>query len=802
MEKILQILLVILISSGLIYGAVMIFRSAFRRSAPPAVSVLLWLIFMARLAVPFTLQVPFHLFTTGPDEANSVPSQAVDRVTPAATLERDSHVLPRDTEIAGHVNPSELLPVESDRESAERRQQERQGDAPGTAMMIMLVLTLGAAIMAARAAARQYRLRRLIRTRGCEPRESVAQAFAHEKTQLGIRSDVRLCVVPGLVTPALALTPRPLVLLPAEMEDHPHVEMALRHELTHYRRKDYLLMLAAEYLQIVWWFNPFAYLAFRAMREDIEAACDEAVVRGCSSECKAIYAGMLIAMSRKQKKASPVLGMSSTTRIEDRIRAVFRSTRRQWSMRSAAVVLAGVLGLTCFTTACQPTPDAAAVGQKEGSEIEDQLAQQATGEAAVQLDAWVDEKEYPTGQTLQIELTPENYGGQNVPVADVQPVVFTQDTAREIAGALFPGDRMTASVRTRQQIAAEIEELKQLQVQAEADPGSVAGRVPLSASNMPQTTAEWDEYAELSPAQQIQMAIDGYQKDYGDAPDASSLRETDYAFTEADDSSQLNIMSENGTALSFVNRDDTGYAEFIYRAASQPMAPNRTLYRNLAPEEVPQDNEYEAARQTAEDFAAKLTNDPMVLQDVTCESAAGSESLQYTFVFVPVIAGYPQPYPADFVGKQSYADGETAQALAVPESITVCVENDRVFRAEWSSPSEYTVVNGNAAVLSFEDAREIALRQFDRLLVPDASNILTLLDDNDLRLTDARLGLTKMLIPGIKEYRLVPCWTFSGNQASDREWLGNTSSTLLGNTIAFVTVNAADGSIVDRGTMS
>ena len=56
------------------------------------------------------------------------------------------------------------------------------------------------------------------------------------------------------------------------------IRYMLLHELQHYRYKDnisnYLLLLAG----IFYWFNPFVWLAARAMRNDREVACDSAVL--------------------------------------------------------------------------------------------------------------------------------------------------------------------------------------------------------------------------------------------------------------------------------------------------------------------------------------------------------------------------------------------------------------------------------------------------------------------------------------------------------------------------------------------
>ena len=62
-----------------------------------------------------------------------------------------------------------------------------------------------------------------------------------------------------------------------------------RHELTHYKHGDLwlkLLLLAARCLH---WFNPLVHLIARFAQEDIEAACDDAVVRGHDGAYRRAY---------------------------------------------------------------------------------------------------------------------------------------------------------------------------------------------------------------------------------------------------------------------------------------------------------------------------------------------------------------------------------------------------------------------------------------------------------------------------------------------------------------------------------
>jgi beta-lactamase regulating signal transducer with metallopeptidase domain len=70
--------------------------------------------------------------------------------------------------------------------------------------------------------------------------------------------------------------------------------LAMEHELTHHRRGDLWCNVAAILVLAVNWFNPLAWIAFRAFRTDQELACDAAVAARASAEERLDYALALV----------------------------------------------------------------------------------------------------------------------------------------------------------------------------------------------------------------------------------------------------------------------------------------------------------------------------------------------------------------------------------------------------------------------------------------------------------------------------------------------------------------------------
>jgi beta-lactamase regulating signal transducer with metallopeptidase domain len=148
---------------------------------------------------------------------------------------------------------------------------------------------------------------------------------------------------------ALGLLDRRIV-VPADFETRYSVEerrLALDHESIHHRRGDIwwnhlgLLILALN------WFNPVAWLAFRAFRADQELACDARVTASASSESRHDYARALIkSASRPGLIAACPLNHADQLKRRLKMMKTHRSSRGRMLAGAAAILALGGLSLT------------------------------------------------------------------------------------------------------------------------------------------------------------------------------------------------------------------------------------------------------------------------------------------------------------------------------------------------------------------------------------------------------------------------------------------------------------------------
>lgn len=152
---------------------------------------------------------------------------------------------------------------------------------------------------------------------------------------------------------------RPTIYLPASVspEDIPYV---LAHERTHIRRRDHWWKPLGFVLLSVYWFNPVLWLAYVLLCRDIEAACDERVIRDMAAEGRRAYSTALLhcSMSRDTIAACPLA--FGETGVKERIRAVASYKKPAFWTILAGIVLGAVIGV-CFLT----SPETAGIKPKD-----------------------------------------------------------------------------------------------------------------------------------------------------------------------------------------------------------------------------------------------------------------------------------------------------------------------------------------------------------------------------------------------------------------------------------------------------
>ena len=366
--KLLNTLFEISIYSAVLFAAVTGFKLAFKNRLSPALHFALWFLVIARLCIPVTIESGFHLFTVEQEKPlvqQQIPEASTfDAPTPAATRE---------------AAPSEALRGEA---PAPVQEPLPAFDSPKPVFTIALADALialwvaGMAFRAARLLFSERSMRRAVAHNTLPTDERTRDIYDACCAELDIAHKLPLQSMAGIYSPALTVSLKPMILLPANITDtltDAQLACALRHELTHYRRRDHLLMLLLRLLTCVYWFNPIVWLMKRELMKDMETACDSAVTARLNGAERREYAMTLLALFSQPCRANSVLGMALSSAEKDaerRVRGVFGAHRSKVPVKILAALLSALLLACCFTTACQPTPYQSPVVNKGGDYLE------------------------------------------------------------------------------------------------------------------------------------------------------------------------------------------------------------------------------------------------------------------------------------------------------------------------------------------------------------------------------------------------------------------------------------------------
>lgn len=263
--------------------AVLLVRAIFKNRVPKRMVYALWLVVLVKLCLPGTLV--------------SLPVlPAEEAAAPVQRVELPAQPLPAQQPAQAVAQPQTPVqqPVSPAQEAAEAPAK------PLTAMQIFQIVWAGGSALLGfwlfgtwlAFTVRLHKSRRFL--------------GRHGRTRIYISSTVKSPCLAGLV---------PAVYLTEDVLQTDSTELILRHELTHLRHLDFLWSLCRTAAVILYWWNPFIWLAAILSKRDAELACDEAVAAGLSDAQRLVYARAILAQAPRKAAALSLAGPPVRERI-------------------------------------------------------------------------------------------------------------------------------------------------------------------------------------------------------------------------------------------------------------------------------------------------------------------------------------------------------------------------------------------------------------------------------------------------------------------------------------------------------
>lgn len=328
-----------------------VLRLILRKRAPRQVLCLLWLVVFARLLIPVSLESPLSIVPEARPAQGQLylpqqdaGQQPANPVAPTAPVQNPGQAV---NPVISNPNPPALtLPGD---EAPAAPAPEAPAPFPWRSVITGVWLAGGAA-MGSYGLISYLRLRRRL--------------FG------AIRAKDGAWEHPAVDSPFILGMLRPRIYLPAGLAGQAR-SFILCHERAHLRRLDHIVKPVCWAALALHWFNPLVWAAYVLMSRDIEAACDEAVVRQLGPQVKADYSCTLLALATGRRLPAPSPLAFDEGDAKGRIKHVLGYRRPAlWVIvvSSIAAVLAAVCLLTDPVSArneSEPIPDPTATQPAE-----------------------------------------------------------------------------------------------------------------------------------------------------------------------------------------------------------------------------------------------------------------------------------------------------------------------------------------------------------------------------------------------------------------------------------------------------
>ncbi|MCP5519162.1 MAG: hypothetical protein H7A45_18110 [Verrucomicrobiales bacterium] len=395
--------------AALLVGVVLLIQWLGRRRLSPRWRHALWWLVAIRLLLPVLPESGFSLFNWA--RWRPAPeTTGISVVPPVAFLVQSAHSLaahkpparPEMTEPAfvpvpaavatsGPSSPSETTASVVRQTPLLVPPMDASKAGPDWPTILALVWLAGVVVLAGRLAMVSLRLRRTLRQARRLEDAATLDLLEAAREQMQVHSRLSVWETPAVDGPALCGLLRPRLLLPPGFTSQfaaRDLRFVFLHELAHLKRHDIAVNWLTTLLQVLHWFNPFVWFAFRRMRADCEPACDALALRAAGDGEQHAYGETIIKLLQGVARPAALPGMlgilEDHAQMRHRVRMIarYRPTRNQTGL---AIVCGTLLGCLCLTDAQSPTPASPAAAAN--SEANDALGKESGEDAEIRIGA-------------------------------------------------------------------------------------------------------------------------------------------------------------------------------------------------------------------------------------------------------------------------------------------------------------------------------------------------------------------------------------------------------------------------------
>jgi beta-lactamase regulating signal transducer with metallopeptidase domain len=366
MEQILKWLIDSSIIAGFIILIILVLRPLLKK-LPKWVNLVLWLIVAVRLVMPIGLESNFSLvpdigglqaeyskvifkendeknitdetdYYSGAKLSETIPDGETDGITDNLNIldSFNSNSLPSKENIIENENRAyNNSQIDKDTDDIDNVKNEKTVNVAETIMIIWLI---GCGLMLAYFIYSIIRIKRSVRI----------SIPAELPFNLKTKSLVPIYVCEGIKSPFIMGLIGTKLYIPEGM-DESTLEYVIQHENAHIKHFDQLWKVLGFVLLMVYWFNPFVWIAFICFSKDLELACDERAAGKLTPQERAGYSEALLVCSIHNRILAVCPVAFGETGVKERVKAVI-SIKKPLKIVIACIILGCTVFALCFLT--------------------------------------------------------------------------------------------------------------------------------------------------------------------------------------------------------------------------------------------------------------------------------------------------------------------------------------------------------------------------------------------------------------------------------------------------------------------
>jgi Tol biopolymer transport system component len=236
--------------------------------------------------------------------------------------------------------------------------------------VLSLLWLAGAVLLGGYVLARSLWLWRAVKRERPITDQQILDLLEDCKMQMGVQTILGVVVTNKIKSPALFGFVRPRLLLPQglleglSLDELQHVFL---HELAHLRRGDIYIGWWTAVLQVLHWFNPLIWFAFRQVRADQEMACDALALSRMTPEEPPAYGRTIVNLlerfSQPQYVPSVAGILEDTAHIKRRMTMIARFNDNSYRWSPLPVILIVAVGCASLSDVRRGAPTDATVAE-------------------------------------------------------------------------------------------------------------------------------------------------------------------------------------------------------------------------------------------------------------------------------------------------------------------------------------------------------------------------------------------------------------------------------------------------------